>query len=223
MKRLWTEEEKQELAERFPNERLGLIARKMGRSFSSICKKAWELGLYAKLKRNLQPISVTTAEAAYMAGFIDADGCIRLSAVRLYGNYIRAVPIVEISNSRRGIIDWVASRVRTSGRWDTRGVYKAEESRYCKQKWPHYHLSITGKERVKGLLTAILPYLIVKRKQAERVIAFIDSRLSRPQGRHQKMIPDEWRLVLQVYELNASRKKPHIESRERLRAFVESL
>lgn len=91
---------------------------------------------------------------AYMAGIVDGEGCITIHSTRGYFGLE-----IYVVNTYKPLLDWVESlfggatylhKVKTSPRWD----------------W-----QIRGKD-AQDLLITLLPYLIVKRNQAELAIAF---------------------------------------------------
>ena len=106
--------------------------------------------------------TITDTEAAYLAGFIDADGHIgimrrtRHSASRTY-KYLR--PIVQIGQSKREILDWISDLVG--------GAVSVNCSR------GFYNLRLHA-GTVRWLLPQLLPYLKVKKRQAEIVLQFTE-------------------------------------------------
>jgi len=77
-----------------------------------------------------------------------------------------------------------------------------------------------GRLRVEPLLKAILPYLRVKRPNAEKILEFFGQRANR---RGHPFSLQDWKLVLKVKELVNSRKAPHIRSRQHLAQFIKEL
>lgn len=102
---------------------------------------------------------------AYIAGIIDGEGCIaitRRKLKRVKTNNWYYQPQVIVGNTNRKLVyfcvdcygGWIATFKRHNPNWST-----------------IYHWKITGDE-MKCLLSDIIPYLIVKRKQAKLVLLF---------------------------------------------------
>jgi hypothetical protein len=114
--------------------------------------------------------SWTEAELAYFAGILDGEGCLSLDtlrpsrAKRVYHN-----PRLRVANTDEGLILWIQARfpgkvtpvkIRPSGR---------------KQQWMW---DLFGPS-VETILVAVLPYLVVKREQAELLIEYRRTMLPR--------------------------------------------
>ncbi len=102
---------------------------------------------------------------AYMAGIVDGEGCItitRRKIRRLKTNNWYYEPQVIVGNINKELISfcvdcyggWIATLKRHNQNWAT-----------------IYHWKVTGNE-MKSLLNDIIPYLIVKKKQANIVLSF---------------------------------------------------
>ena len=105
---------------------------------------------------------------AYIAGLVDGEGCITI-AKRKNGHHKEGKgrswyysPIVTIANTDKRMVDFVVNCYKG---WITKP--KPQKSHY-KQLYAWF----IGGDRMKEFLKDILPYLIVKRKQAEIVLAF---------------------------------------------------
>jgi outer membrane protein OmpA-like peptidoglycan-associated protein len=103
-----------------------------------------------------------TNDIAYIAGFLDGEGCIRIKKANQSGNsyYIW----VAITNSNKGILDYIA---RIFG-----GSVKKAEKRT--NKWI-YHYLITSSEAT-DMLKILLGFLRGKRTQAELAIYFHENK-----------------------------------------------
>lgn len=112
-------------------------------------------------------INLTPTELAYIAGLFDGEGTISL--IGNQGHRTKPAPNgyvsarVEISNTNRVLIDWL--QVRLGGQVHTTGKY----SPTCKQgyKW---RAAMT--QPALDILEAVLPYLVIKRAQAEIVLEY---------------------------------------------------
>jgi len=79
---------------------------------------------------------------------------------------------VDITNSDRRLIDWV------NARWSGNVQVARKEVR---PEWkPVYHWHAGDAQRVRAVLTAAMPYLVIKRRQAELAIEM--ARLTRRPG-----------------------------------------
>ena len=106
----------------------------------------------------------------YVAGFFDGEGCIQLC----YSGMSRATSVlasvhlmIQVSNNDKPILDriqgWLGGRVvaRTMAK-------KKPQHKQC------YYLVISGRKAAQ-FLNVLLPYLHVKRKQAEAAILFSET------------------------------------------------
>ncbi len=98
---------------------------------------------------------VTDIEAAYMAGLLDGEGCIHF---RSTGRTIN----IRIAMTDRDVLEWCQEKF---GGWLL--TVKVPEGRKPQWCWG------CGSIHVAGVLTKIIPYLRVKRQQAEAAIDFI--------------------------------------------------
>jgi len=102
---------------------------------------------------------------AYIAGIIDGEGCITICRRKIKrlktGNWYYE-PQVIISNTYRGLLDFC---VEYYGGW-------IATLRKCKREHTTaYQWKTTGDE-MRSLLKDVLPYLIVKKRQARVVLSF---------------------------------------------------
>ena len=96
-------------------------------------------------------------ELAYLAGIIDGEGCI--SFARRLKKYI--TPTLQVTNTNRDLIDWL--HVCLGG-----NVYRRKDDRPTrKESWLW---SVAGQKALL-IIRDIRPYLLVKRKQADIVLA----------------------------------------------------
>lgn len=100
-------------------------------------------------------------DKAYLAGFYDGEGSIILQKKR--GTYGL---VVKVSNTSRGVIDWVRETVG-------HGCVTTESKKNPLHKDAHIHC-ITGK-RAGKLLEQLRPYLKIKQDQADVALEFIET------------------------------------------------
>lgn len=152
---------KAELATLFPNRDInGLIQRahKLGVKKD---KRYYEAGLQAE-ETIIGHLSET--EKAYLAGIIDADGCIRLN--RRFNNKSHQpvyAAYVHIFTTSPALTKWLESRFP--------GKCKVREENRKSPNWRTGWLwELSGNRRVMAFCREIAPYLIIKREQAELIV-----------------------------------------------------
>lgn len=110
-------------------------------------------------------LRLSPTEAAYIAGFFDGEGSVGISKViskgargkRVNPNYVLHV---KISNSDKPALEWIAGK--------TGGWILSHKVPSVRLHWKFVKKGIHAME----LLKAMLPFLIVKREQAEKAIEF---------------------------------------------------
>jgi len=107
-------------------------------------------------------------DAAYIAGFIDADGCVQLPSGKTnYPNKLKAqytfTPRVEITNASNHVLEWIA----TITGFDNKIIkFYLPKGR---QKNPYYRMYFTG-SNLRKLLPEIEPHLKIKQQQARYLL-----------------------------------------------------
>ena len=106
---------------------------------------------------------VSNEELAYIAGFLDGDGCVMAQLVRrkdyIYGYQIRTSIVFYQKSRNQIILQWLKSRL---------------ELGYIRQRNDGMvEYTIVGLRKVKNILTILLPYLRLKKELAEQVIKLI--------------------------------------------------
>ncbi len=100
---------------------------------------------------------------AYIAGLIDGEGCISIRRCK-QGKFIYYKPMIEVGMTDRQPIELLEKTFGNSAWYE---VIPTGKRKLICHKW-----RVTGSNCV-PVLNPILPYLIVKRKQALIVIEFI--------------------------------------------------
>lgn len=126
-------------------------------------------------------------DLAYMAGLIDGEGYIALKRDHTAG-CVTYAPVVRITNTSLEMLYWVQGRF---------GGYVGHNKMSGNGKWKESYYWTVHHAKAASFLSIILPYLVVKRKQAE--------------------------LVIQHYETNTPRKKPSEELALRRETIREEL
>jgi hypothetical protein len=124
--------------------------------------------------RNLSP-QYARDDLCYLAGFLDGEGCLSVQVDSRPGKWLkvsRYVARLSVANTQAEIIDWIDTTFGPGTRSEI-------------QKKAHWKTSlewtITGK-RVHHLLKALLPYLRVKREQAQLLLTLEEAKASREGG-----------------------------------------
>ena len=106
---------------------------------------------------------MSNEELAYVAGFLDGDGCVMAQLVRrkdyIYGYQIRTSVVFYQQQRNQVILHWLKSQL------------KLGYIRHRNDGMVEY--TIVGLKEVKGVLTTLLPYLRLKKRLSEQVIRLI--------------------------------------------------
>ena len=123
-------------------------------------------------------------ELAYMAGIIDGEGCIRIGTYlrkSTTGNYLKTQAAIEISNTDIRMLRWVSERF---------GGHVRPKSHQNPKGKPAFTWQCGGREG-HDILTKILPYLVIKKDQAECFVSFVELRSSGKQWSRRGLDPKE--------------------------------
>lgn len=167
LKRYYETRSKEDLLKLFPE-----------RSWSSLRHKAERLKVYrTSVKHYLRPKRIEDLQhddKVYVAATIDGEGTITVSVKKNNADPERGgaplTPLIGISNTKKELIDWLHSILFGS----TMRTSKKDVKRNRKAVWA---VQVARLLDVKALLEQVLPYLKVKRRQAELVLQFCNLRL----------------------------------------------
>lgn len=105
------------------------------------------------------------SDTAYIAGIIDGEGCI---GIYHYKSRSSIHPVISVTNTSKALIDWICLMLGLPS-----GKYVAHCQAGCRQ----WYTTKTGPmQQTYEVATRVLPYLRVKRKQAELLIRYCDWR-----------------------------------------------
>jgi DNA-binding CsgD family transcriptional regulator len=200
----WTKDEVERLRGLLKSHSLSEIARILGRTKSSVAMKVWELGLatehYNGL-RNASSINTNLPEwvKGYIAGLLDGEGTVTINETKVRmgkkrERYLSLRPLIKIANTDREVLEWVARQVG-GFRFATRN---GRESKHGKRLV--YDIVLKKQKDILVFLEMLLPYLIIKRRQAELVVEFCRSRLAKPN--HAPYDEGELEILAEVRRLN---------------------
>lgn len=132
---------------------------------------------------NQQVTSLSETELAWLAGFLDADGMIRLHKGQKNANPNQRslVPKVSFINTCGATLTEIKCRLVRLGLTASVGLHvkRATDNPQWKQG---ASLDVLGMKRCEPLLRAVVPYMVTKRTEAEIVLEFIERR-KRPEFR----------------------------------------
>lgn len=179
------------------------IANRLGVKRPSVAKRRAQLGYPPNPSRYLPTkFLLSEVDKGYIAGMIDGEGTISISQFHRNGG-ITLIPYIKIGNTNKDVITYLHERI--GGNAQTRHRPGNDHHKPC-----YYTVTSSG-ARVLGLLPEILPYLIIKRKQAELLMEFCQSRFHALNGKSSKEAhysQREWELLTEIRKLN--RKGPPI-------------
>jgi len=171
------------------------------RSWVAIQSKAEkELGLRKSLLANKEPVDfsfLSESEKGYIAGLIDGEGTITLEK-RKFASDIKVHPAVYISNTSLELLTHIREVL---GVGTIRRGHRRKSRSTGSERKQDYKLGIHKIREVEGLLKTIKPYLVLKKRQAEVVLEFIQRLLSKTE-RNYKLSKDELALLAKIRMLN---------------------
>ena len=150
---------------------------------------------------------MSNEELAYIAGFLDGDGCVMAQLVRrkdyIYGYQIRTSVVFYQKSRNQRILHWLKSRLEMG------------YIRHRNDEMTEY--TIVGLREVRIVLTTLLPYLRLKKELAEEVIKLIKVIPKR-------MTPEELvrlsKIVDSTAKFNYSKKRTN--TSKTIRSYLES-
>ena len=142
---------------------------------------------------------MSNEELAYVAGFLDGDGCVMAQLVRrkdyIYGYQIRASIVFYQKSRNQRILHWLKDRL------------KFGYVRHRNDGMTEY--AIVGLKEVESVLKILLPYLRLKKELAEEVIKLIKAHPGRMTPgelvRLSKMVDDTARFNYSKNRTNTSK------------------
>lgn len=214
----WSRDEINFLESNYLQMSLTNIAAALRRSYYGIKCQVRRLKLFEKFVENpVNPYEhLSIAERAYIAGFIDGEGCIGVNLTFQNGSPIRATPSFRISNSNREVIEWLIKKINF-GRWSHSTVY-TDSRIHNKQLRKTYEFKIENRFRIEPFLQMILPYLQVKKTITKEVLKFLRMKIQRG-----KYSLQDWKQILRIKSLIDSASPQHVRCLNSLAKFVKEL
>ena len=146
----------------------------------------------AKQYRLFNPSNVSKVDAAYSAGIIDGEGCIRLQP-KTFGLDI------SVGNTELDLLIWL--RDRWGGKIYSNSRHTT--NRYLNSK-PFFHWRVNGPDGF-VFLESILPYMVIKNKRAEKALELKEFYLKKNNylpGFNEKCRAERQRIYLELKEMN---------------------
>lgn len=140
------------------------------RTWKSIVMRAHRLGIKMQHESRWAGMSLSgtmishlpETERAYLAGIIDGEGCLRFSKFSNKGHPCFHVS-VEIANTSKLLLAWLDERMPGAA-YHTPRKHKNPKWRDC------YAWKVAGNRKALILLRELLPYLVIKKQQAELLL-----------------------------------------------------
>ena len=149
---------------------------------------------------------MSNEELAYIAGFLDGDGCIMTQLVRrkdyIYGYQIRASVVLYQKQKNQEILHWL------------KGKFNYGYIRHRNDGMTEY--TIVGFKEVREILKLLEPYLRLKKVLAKRVIDLIQSHPKRMNAEELIRLSG---LVDETATFNYSKKR--VNTSEKIRVFLQ--
>ena len=193
---------KGERADAWTPEEVNILKENLSEPMETLLKllpKRTELGIYEKIrkfgtsrsievfkKRARKDFKLKRDEWIYLAGIIDGEGMLTIDSKK--SNLSAKISIVTTSNE---LANWLKEKLKTP-----LTISKNKKHPEYREK---YEFFVHGYE-TKPFLEKILPFLIVKKRNAELLIEFINMRLSR--STHAEHLKGEKALLEQIRKLN---------------------
>lgn len=135
--------------------------------------------------------TISDLELAYTAGVIDGEGCITVSMSRSFR--VR----LQVTNTNTGLIDWLAERF---------GGHVKTRKRMGKPNWKTSYDWTVSTVAARDILVQVMPYLVIKRRQAEIAIEMASLGVTALQGRRKgvPLVNQQRRkeIVQEMHDLN---------------------
>lgn len=114
-------------------------------------------------------INLSETEKAYLAGIIDGEGT--LIATWQTKTKVFAFEIT-VANTNKAVLEWIVKKVGVGGVYAEK---RSPNSQYYKTRKYAYKYRLYRISQILPLITAIRPYMIIKRKQADLLEEIINA------------------------------------------------
>ena len=140
--------------------------------------------------------ALTDSQKGYLAAFLDGEGGIQLTRSYRRGREYKLAlhPCVYFTNTNTEVILTLRTWLRCGCVTRKRAQNPAHKDTYA--------LSVTGTRNVLALLTTVRPYLIIKRKQADLLIEYCESRLKHYRSGDRRFNKKELEIYTKLKRMN---------------------
>ncbi len=193
---------KGERADAWTPEETDILRKNLGEPMETLLQllpKRTELGIYEKIKnlgtsrsmevfkkRTRKDFNLKRDEWIYLAGIIDGEGTLTIDSKK--GNFNAKISIVTTNSE---LANWLREKLKTP-------VTVSKNKKHPEYR-DKYEFFIHG-YKTKPFLKKILPFLIVKKRNAKLLIEFINIRLSR--SKHSEHSEEEQSIVEEIRKIN---------------------
>jgi hypothetical protein len=148
---------------------------------------------------------MTDIELGWLTGLIDGEGCVTVTRMFLR----HPQPLIQITNTDTALMEKAAYLLG-----ELCGKKPAIHPQNMRGKYgyrPVYYLAVRNHAGVSRILTALAPYLIAKKAQAERILEYVTARLATPRksrrgvkgGQDRPYTAEELELLKTVHSMNS--------------------
>lgn len=210
----WTILDIEFLKSHYPWEDREVISEVLGKTWNRTKKMASRLKVRRRVRHGtaqwIVNRNIPAEDSAYIAGFLDGEGCITVSLSTVNGVHY-AYPCIDITNTNKDVLEWICGTIGQPLKGSL-GVQK----RLKRTQRDGWELRIRGRLQMVVLLRQIAPYLKVKRKQAEILLRYLESDTT---SRSLQAL----KYALAVREATDSYRESDIYSKERLIKIIREL
>ena len=135
---------------------------------------------------NQQERLITSVDRAWLGGIIDGEGNISLHCMLRKGTKPLLYPRIQVTNNNQELLDECFNILQRAG------VGGHFYSVLLHGKRRPKHLQMNGMKRVQSALQALIPYIRVKRRLADLLWEFVNSRLKKPEKTSPYTLPEWW-------------------------------
>ena len=184
----WNDEEVSILKEDFPRLALDgkhgpinkktIMDRLPKKTWDAIKWKAKQLGLRRDFRTVYDPLNISDVDRAYIAGYLDGEGCITVIRAKRKGGNINYVPYISIANKDLTSLEWIVS---VTGLGRVRRLNKTPENKRT-EKWRQrpwmwsdcYTYGVHNLASCYRFIKEIGPFLKVKKEHAELLLEIME-------------------------------------------------
>ena len=134
-------------------------------------------------------------ELAYIAGLLDADGCFYANSYLRKGRNCTSLTVrIQVTNTYLPVLEWVREIVgagHISSYNDNNSSHKVV-----------YAWILNGHSPIEQFLQGVLPYLIIKKEQAELMLAYVQGRIDKGSERRPSIDNEDQELITMIQSLN---------------------